>query len=349
MTAALEMFEMDIPDVKTDPTCYPDPTIRLPKQMPAVVYDHYGDADVLYATSVSTPVPDAEKVMIRVQAVGLNPIDYRLRRGEMRFLLMGHFPRIPGFDVAGEVVFAPAESGFRPGDRVMAFLDSPFGGASAHYAQCRVSSAANIPPQLPYEEAAAIPLAASTALQSLRDYGVLKAGERVLINGATGGVGGFAVQIAKLLEADVTAVASGRNRDHALDLGADHFIDYQETDFTSSRDTWDVIFDVAGKSSYRGCKASLREGGRYVTTEPNLRNFATRLVTKVLNKQGTVMLAQPHRPDLQQLARWCEEGRLQVTIDRQYPLEEAAEAHRRLEAGVDRGKVVMQTNAPEVR
>jgi len=318
-------------------------TYRVPTglKMRAIEYDQYGDANVLHVADHPVPQRLPGQLLIQVLASSVNPIDYRFRRGDMKLLIPFGFPRVPGYDVAGFVVETDSGSAFEVGDRVMAFLDHTRGGALANYAACAVSCAAKIPDTMLMEEAAAIPLAATTALQSLRDHGKIKSGQSVLINGASGGVGIFAVQIAKHYGCHVDAVASGRNRGFCLSLGADHFYDYEKDDFTKSEERWDIIFDVSGKAHFLEARAVLKEGGHFVSTEPNVKGILMTILTWPLSKSGQVMLAVPSGDDLRELIRLFELGKLQVTIDSQFPFEQAADAHRRIEAGVDRGKVVL--------
>ena len=211
----------------------------------------------------------------------------------------------------------------------------------AEYAVCGPDVVAKIPDSMSYEDAAAIPLAATTSLQSLRDHGGIEQGQRVLINGASGGVGAFAVQIAKSYDCHVDAVASGENRDFCLELGADHFYDYEQTDFTDSEERWDLVFDASGKSGYLDARSVLLDGGRFVSTEPDIKGMLMTLLTWPLDKSGTVMLAKPSAKDLQTLIELYVAGKLTVTIDSRFPLSNAIAAHRRVEEGVDRGKVVL--------
>ena len=311
--------------------------------MRAIVYHDYGDPDILQMTDLPTPEPSADEVLIEVHASSVNPIDYRLRSGEMKGLLPGGFPRIPGYDVAGVVtaVNDNSDGRLKVGDRVMAFLKSMRGGAMAQYAVCGPDVVAKIPDAMSFEDAAAIPLAGTTALQSLRDHGRIERGQHVLINGASGGVGTFAVQIAKSYDCHVDAVASGENRDFCLELGADHFYDYEKTDFTQSEERWNLVFDAAGKSGYLDARSVLLDGGRFVSTEPDLKGMLMTVLTWPLDKSGTVMLAKPSAKDLQTLVELYVAGKLTVTIDSSFPLSEATAAHRRIEEGVDRGKVVL--------
>ncbi|WP_145177092.1 NAD(P)-dependent alcohol dehydrogenase [Rubripirellula lacrimiformis] len=312
--------------------------------MKAMVYDDYGDASVLHLAEVDFPDRRPGQVLIEVWASSVNPIDYRLRSGQMKGLLPGGFPRIPGYDVAGVIADCDADSPFEVGDRVMAFLDSARGGACAEYAVCGVDATAKLPASLPADVAAAMPLAGTTALQSLRDHGNMSPGDRVLVNGASGGVGMFAVQIAKAAGCHVDAVASSDNREFCMALGADHFYDYERTDFTDSTERWDVIFDAAGKASYLEARDVMTKDSRYVSTEPDLKGMIMTVLTWPLSKSGTVMLAKPKSSDLKELIRLYEEGILKVTIDSRYPMREVASAHRRVEDGVDRGKVVLTSD-----
>ncbi|TWT75176.1 NAD(P)-dependent alcohol dehydrogenase [Allorhodopirellula solitaria] len=309
--------------------------------MRAMVYDDYGDASVLHEAEVETPERIPGQILIEMRAASINPIDYRIRSGELKGLLPGGFPRIPGYDVAGVVADCADDAPFKIGDRVMAFLDAARGGACADFSVCAIDSAARIPDELSFEQAAAIPLAGTTSLQSLRDHGEMQQHDRVLINGASGGVGMFAVQIAKAAGCHVDAVASGENREFCMALGADHFYDYEQVDFTDSSERWDLVFDAAGKSGYWQAREVMNSGGRYVSTEPDVKGMLMTAMTWPLSKSGTIMLARPRADDLRELIRLHSAGQLQITIDSRFPLGSLADAHRRIESGVDRGKVIV--------
>ena len=309
--------------------------------MRVVEYDDYGDASVLHVAEHPVPQRLPGQLMIEVLASSVNPIDYRFRRGDMKGLIPFGFPRVPGYDVAGIVVETDSESSFAVGDRVMAFLDQTRGGALADFAVCADSVAARIPDSMSLPEAAAIPLAGTTALQSLRDHGKIKSGQSVLINGASGGVGMFAVQIAKSYGCHVDAIASSHNREFCLSIGADHFYDYEKDDFAKSDERWDIIFDVSGKAHYLEARAVLKDGGHFISTEPSVKGLVMTILTWPLSKSGQIMLATPSGDDLRELIRLYEAGRLNITIDSTFPFAKAAEAHRRVESGVDHGKVVL--------
>jgi len=306
-----------------------------------MVYDDYGDPNVLHAARIDRPERLPGQAIVQVVASSVNPIDYRMRRGEMKWLLPGGFPRVPGYDVAGYVVDSAADSGFAVGDRVMAFLDHTRGRACAEFVSCSLDVMAKLPPEMPFEEAAAVPLAGTTALQSLRDHGKMRPNDRVFINGASGGVGMFAVQIAKAFGCHVDAVASASNRAFCESLGADRFFDYRQTNFVELKEHWDLIFDAAGKSSYLQARKVMNSGGRFVSTEPDFSGLAVTMLTWPLSKSGRIMLAKPKRRDLETLIGLYQDGSLRVTIDSRYKFSDLAEAHRRVETGVDRGKVIV--------
>tara|TARA_R110002074_G_scaffold136506_1_gene281282 strand:+ start:224 stop:1177 length:954 start_codon:yes stop_codon:yes gene_type:complete len=312
--------------------------------MKAVTFNEYGSPRVLKLSQINRPDPDKHEVLIQVAAAGVNPIDARLRQGEMKWLLPGGFPRVPGYDVAGIVKASDPASDFEPGDRVLAFLDNIYGGAYAEYAGCSAHCVVKIPDALSFTQASAIPLAGSTALQSLRDFGHLKPGDRVLINGASGGVGAFAVQIAVAYGAEVTAVASTRHEDFVRSLGASHFIDYKREDFTDSSQKWEIIFDVAGKRSFSQVKDSLARTGQYVTTEPSFRGLAISVLTWPQSEQSHVMLAHPKKEDLTELVRLWSEKQLVVTLADTISFSDAVKAHQMIEEGGFCGKLVLKPN-----
>jgi NADPH:quinone reductase-like Zn-dependent oxidoreductase len=257
------------------------------------------------------------------------------------------FPLILGFDVAGEVVaIGPEVSRFEPGDLVFGDADvTRQGGAYAELALAREAALAPMPGSLSFEEAAALPLAALTALQALRDKGELTSGEKVAINGASGGVGHFAVQIARALGAHVTAVAGGRNQDFLRDLGARETVDYEEEDFTGLDEDWDVIFDVAANLSYPYCEPALSsEGGIYVRTLPDPRLIIWSGLTALGalfggRKRARQISVKFRAEDLAVLSRWVDQGRLRPVLQEVFPLEEIRQAHALSEAGGVRGKV----------
>jgi 2-desacetyl-2-hydroxyethyl bacteriochlorophyllide A dehydrogenase len=264
----------------------------------------------------------------------------------LKVLTGNKFPMILGFDVSGEVIEAGTQvTQFQPGDQIYAHLNQLPGGAYAEYAAVAEKSAAAKPTNMSHEEAAAVPLAGMTALQAWRDEGNLKPGQKVLINGASGGVGTFAVQIAKLMGAEVTAVCGTSNVELVKSLGADSVIDYKQQDFTKDTTKYDIIFDVVGNSSLSACKNILQPNGIYITTQPYPGNFLQSFLTRLLPGQKyKVVLLQSKGSDLAYLKQQIEAGKIRAIVDRTYPLSEIASAHTYSEAGHAVGKIVIRNS-----
>ena len=321
--------------------------------MRAVVARGYGGPEVLKNEKIEIPKPRSNELLVKVRAAGVNPLDWRMRRGHLRPLGGLKRRRVPGRDVAGEVVeVGGGVEGFRAGGRVYAMLDSLFGGY-AEYAVVGGDAAARMPENLSFEEAAAVPLAALTAVQALRgalrdlphDCDEALGRRRVLVNGASGGVGTFAVQFAKVFGAEVTAVCSAANAELVQDLGAGRAVDYAGEDFTRHEGRYDVIFDVVGNQSFGSCRRALRPGGIYVTTEPVPGNFLWQVLTfPGENKKARVVVVKASGRDLSLLKSLFETGQMKVVTDEVYPLEGAADAHRHGETGRARGKIVLRTD-----
>jgi len=309
----------------------------------ATIYE-YGGPDVFQLRQIDRPEPQEDQLLVRVQAAGINPIDWRIRSGGLRFLLPAKFPLVLGFDVAGEVAQVgpkAAEQGWQPGQPVLCFLDHRHGGAYAELATVGSDVAVRRPDWLSPVEAAAIPLAGSTAWQSLVGKGDLQAGQRVLVNGASGGVGTFAVGFAAALGAEVTAVCSESNFALVRRLGATETIDYHQRDFTRLDQTFHCVFDAVGKSSYRACRRLLTPTGHYITTLPSTRTFVYSLLTKFSRKHCHMILARPDGEDLRSMLQLMERHELRPVIQQTFPLADAAEAHRVSEDGHVVGKLVL--------
>jgi NADPH:quinone reductase-like Zn-dependent oxidoreductase len=322
--------------------------------MKAIVRERYGAPDVLELRSVDKPLIDDDSILVRVRAASINAYDWHMMRGQPLLARMGDGLRKPkngamGVDVAGQVeAVGKNVTAFRPGDEVFGARH----GSLAEYVRGTAKSfLVPKPANLTFEQAAAVNMAATTALQGLRDKGQLKPGQRVLINGATGGVGTFAVQIAKALGAHVTAVCSTRNVDMVRSLGADQVIDYTKEDFTRSGQRYDVILDVASSRSLSDCKRVLCPNGILVVVGAagsgrQMLPIVARLVwAAVLSRLGTQkmlpFMAKNSKDDLMVLKELIETGKVRPVIDRTYPLSETPEAMRYLEEGHARGKVVI--------
>ncbi len=311
--------------------------------MKAVVQDRYG-LDALRLEDIDVPVAAGGAVLVRVQAAGVNPLDWHAARGvpyvaRMAMGMPGPKPRVRGVDVAGRVEAVGKDvTHLRPGDDVFGWC----AGAFAEYASAPEDHFLPKPAGMTFEEAAAVPVAAVTALQALRNVGKLQSGQRVLINGASGGVGTFAVQIAKSIGAEVTGVCSSRNVELVQSVGADHVIDYTREDFTKSGERYDVILDNAGSHTLSAVRRVLAAEGIlvYNSGAPLGRIVLAMLLSRVGQKVFT-FLARLNHDDLDVVRALIESGKVKSIIDRTFPLREAAAAIAYVEAGHVRGKVVV--------
>jgi NADPH:quinone reductase-like Zn-dependent oxidoreductase len=327
--------------------------------MKAIAYEGYGSADVLEVKEVRKPDIESDGVLLRVRAASANPYDWHVMRGVPYIArLMATGLRKPkssvlGTDVAGEVeVVGNAVTRFRPGDEVFGFVGS---GGFAEYVSAPEKLLAVKPANLSFQQAATVPLAAVTALQGLRDAGAIRPGQKVLIVGASGGVGTFAVQIAKWYGAEVTGVCSTRNQAMVRSIGADRVIDYTREDFTRTGQRYDLIFQLAGTASPSACRRALTAAGRLVLSSgdspgriigPVGRIIKALLLSPFIGGQTMrPLIAKPSSADLQFLRELIEAGRITPVIDRTYALSEAPDAIRYLETGHARGKVVISVAA----
>jgi len=310
----------------------------------AVIINRYGSADVMqYREDAPVPAIESDQLLVRVRAVSVNPVDWKVRQGAFQWLPLAGLPRIIGADFAGDVVAAGAQvRAYQSGDAVYGSLNPITGGAYAEFVAAPEGAIARKPAVASYEEAAAIPIAGVTALQALKDYGDLKSGQRVLINGASGGVGTFAVQIAKAMGATVTAVCSARNFDLVQDLGADRTLDYSLRDFTKESTRYDLILDAAGKRNFSDCRSSLTDEGIYISTLPNPDIIFWSGVTALLpGQKAKIILGQVKTGDLVALNNLIDEGKVRIMIDRTYPLSAIREAHTDSETEHTVGKRVL--------
>jgi NADPH:quinone reductase-like Zn-dependent oxidoreductase len=321
--------------------------------MKAIVYTSYGPPDVLQLKEIAKPSPKEDEVLVKVHAASVNAYDWHLLTADIFLVrLMGGGllkPKktIPGADLAGRVEAVGRNvQQFRPGDEVFGDIAGSGGGSFAEYASAPEKALALKPANLSFEAAAAVPMAAVTALQGLRDQGQIQPGQKVLINGASGGVGTFAVQIAKSFGAEVTAVCSPRNLDQARSLGADHVIDYTQEDFTQNGQQYDLILAANGYHPLSAYKRALAPKGIYVMAGGSpAQMFQAMLLGAWMSKTGGKKMggvsAKPSQKDLDFLKGLLEAGKVVPVIDKRYPLSEAAEALRYLGTGHARGKVIV--------
>lgn len=304
--------------------------------MNAARIHQFGSADVIHMESVEIPTPAPDEVLIQVGAASINPVDYKIREGQFPPVQADQLPLTLGRDLAGIVqAVGSGVSNVRKGDAVFSMVGAD--GSYADYALVKASYVASVPPKLDFATAASVPLAAQTAWQALFDHGKLQAEQSVLIHGASGGVGHFAVQLAKAAGATVYATASAENLEFLRSLGADLAIDYEAQHFEHICQDIDLVVDlVAGETQERSW-AVLREGGRLVSTlsEPTSER------PEAQGKIGTFFLVEPDGEQLEKIARLIESGQVRPVLSKTFPLEEVAEAQDFLEHSHVKGKVVL--------
>jgi NADPH:quinone reductase-like Zn-dependent oxidoreductase len=315
--------------------------------MKAFVYERYGPPETLRMAEVDKPAPGAGEVLVKVLAASVNAADWHVLRGKPLFSratlgLLRPKRQILGVDVAGQIEgVGSGVTGFQPGDQVYAnLLDHGYGGF-AEYVAVPVDALSLKPASLSFEEAAAVPMAAGTALQGLRHHGELQPTHKVLINGASGGVGSFAVQLAKSSGAEVTAVTSTPNLDQAGSLGADHVVDYTTTDFVDGGRRYDRILDTVGNRSVAELKRALAEGGKAAVTG---FTSVAKLLGVSLRGGKDIAQVQAHvtAKDLELLSGLIEAGKVRPQIDRRYGFAELPAAIAYLEQGHARAKIVVE-------
>ncbi|GIH03153.1 NADPH:quinone reductase [Rhizocola hellebori] len=318
--------------------------------MKAVVYSRYGSPEVLALADIDTPIPKADEVLVKVHAVSLNASDWEVLRGKPLYSrINGPFRprhRVLGSDIAGRVeATGPQATLFQPGDEVFADILSHMGGF-AEYVCVPQGVLARMPSGMTFEQAAALPQAGAIALQGIRTRGLAKPGEQVLINGAGGGSGMYAVQLAKLLGAEVTGVDNAEKLEFMRSMGADHVIDYRREDFTRNGRTYDVILDLAAYRPVSAYSRALAPGGRYLYVGGSVATlFGVLLRGPLMGRRAgkrirllPVALGVKHLAPIIEL---CQEGRITTVIDRRYRLDEVPEALRYLGEGHAKGKVVI--------
>ena len=320
--------------------------------MKAIVYHRSGSGTVLRLEEIEKPVPADDEVLLKVRAASVNPLDYHLMRHPFLRRVMATAARTkntrPGRDVAGQVEAAGRNvTQFKPGDEVFGACI----GAFAEYACGREPALARKPANVSFAQAASVPVAGLTALQGLRDKAQVQPGQKVLVNGAAGGVGTFAVQMAKTLGADVTGVCSTRNVELVRSIGADRVIDYTREDFTSNGQHYDLIFDLVSNHSFLEYRRVLTPQGIYIgagmigldgsVIRLLMRLVPTLVVSRFVSQKSVSLMAKLNQNDLKAIGELMADGRVTPVIDRSYSLSEAHEAVRYLEEGHARGKVII--------
>ena len=313
--------------------------------MRALVYDRYGKLDVLELRDLPMPAAGRGDVLVRVRAAALNPKDSFVRKGRFRLVSGRSFPKRVGADMAGEVVESGASvSGLPPGTKVFGMLEewTYRRGTVAEFVAIKATEIGVMPESLSFEQGAALPLVALTALQALRNVAGLRAGDRICVHGASGGVGTAAIQIAVALGAIVTSTSSQRNLELCRSLGATETLDYAlDAPFSGSR-RYRVVLDAFGDLSFDRVRRALTDDGVYVTTVPSPRIVRDTLCTLVGHPRARLVVVRPRRADLDAIAALVRSGQLHPVVDRVVPLEDAIEGMRHLETKRARGKVIVR-------
>ena len=339
----------------------PDALAADAQRMKAIVYRCYGSTDVLRLEEIARPTVEDDQVLVRVRAAALNPLDWHYMTGTPYIMRLSAGLGSPtdtrvGVDFAGVVTAVGKNvTRFKSGDEV-------FGGRSgalAEYVAVREDRALALKPaNVTFEQAGSVGIAAITALQGLRDHGRLQAGQKVLINGASGGVGTFAVQIARSMGAEVTAVCSTRNVELVRSIGADHVVDYKKEDFTKSGERYDLILDNVGNQSFSALRRVLKDDGAVVMIGgpkkdpwlgPVTRSLRAMMLSPFISQELLTMLAELNQDDLNILAGLMQAAKVTPVIDRRYTLSEAPAAMEYMGSGHARGKIVVSLSAPEPR
>lgn len=320
--------------------------------MKAIIWPKYGSPDVLQLAEVEKPIPKGNEVLIRIMATTVFAGDCEMRRFDfpasfwipLRLMFGLWKPRVKilGQELAGEIEAVGADvTRFKVGDAIFAPTDRYFGAYAEYLCLPSTLPIALKPSNMTYEEAATVPVGGLNALHFLRK-GNVESGQSVLINGAGGGIGTFAVQIAKTIGTEVTAVDSAAKLDMLRSIGADHVIDYEREDFTRNGESYDVIIDVVGKSPYARSVRSLKDNGRYILGNPRIAGIFRGLWTSMTSSRKVIAALTPYRTeDLGFLKELIEARQLRSVIDRRYPLEQAVDAHRYVETGRKAGNVVL--------
>lgn len=312
--------------------------------MKAAIIESYGNSENLKIGRIAQPSIASDEVLVNVRAIGINPIDWKMREGKFARLHSKKFPMVLGTDFAG-IVYEVGKNvkDYKKGDRVFSSMPAMKGqGAYAEYVKTVPDSLAKVPEGLSFEQVAAIPIAGLTALQGLQGKCGIQKDMHVLINGASGGVGHFAVQLAKHFKAEVTGVCSDRNADFIQTLGADHVINYKETDFTKdTKAQYDIVFDAIAGRSFGECKPVMKTKSTYLNTIPSPKRFMRRALTSFSGKKLKTIVTNINPEELSILTKMMGDKKLKVHLDKTYPFDEIRAAHDYSQSGRVRGKIVV--------
>lgn len=309
--------------------------------MKAAVFNQYGSVDVLDIQDVPKPSLKPNHILVNVHAAAINPKDTFIRKGRFKQFTGNGFPQFTGFDVAGEIVDSDIPH-LPIGSRIFGMLEGWHGATCAEYVLLKSEQCTIIPESIRMIDAAALPLVTLTALQALRDEGNLQHGMRICINGASGGVGSMAVQIAKYYDCHVTAIASEANHNFLYDLGVDECIDYRTTDIRNAQGQFDIFFDVFGNTRFADIKPILSKNGTWVSTVIQPHVFISMGLSLLSKKRAKLVVVKAQADDLKTIANWVQDGKIKAIIHDVYSLDNIREAHAQQESKHTRGKIVIK-------
>jgi NADPH:quinone reductase-like Zn-dependent oxidoreductase len=313
--------------------------------MKAAVIQQYGGPEVIKIVEMPRPVPGPGELLIKIYATSINPVDWKIRKGNLKMMLSKKFPKILGIEFAGIIEeIGDDVTDFKKGQRVFAGKGYE-GGGYAEYNVAEASRTVVIPDNISFEEASTMAVAGMTALQGLRNKGKIKPGMDVIVNGASGGVGTYAVQIAKVLGANVTAVCSAKNFDMMKKLGVDTVIDYKTTNFTRLPKKYNIIFDAVGYRTFWQTVRVLKKKGIYVNISPSIPLYITSLITRLNpGKKSKGFMLRPDMNDLKEVMQMISDRKIRVVIDKVFPFEKLSDAHAYSESERAKGKIVISIN-----
>lgn len=308
--------------------------------MKASIIREYGSYDVIRYEDIPRPIIKSNQILVKVHSASVNPVDWKVRNGKFKIVMGNKFPKILGFECSGEIIEVGANiTKFKIGDRV---IGASFSGTYAEFVAIDEKKAIKLPDYLTYDEASTIPIACMTAYFSLYKLGNLKKGEKVLINGASGGVGLYAIQFAHIIGADVTAICSQKNFELVSSFGKARMIDYHFTDFTMEKEKYNVIFDVVNSLDFVKCRDNLTEYGTFIGTDIS-KKLLKNIIFSFLSKQKAKMINNnPKSKDVEEILPYFKQGKLKAVIDKTFSLSDVKEAHKYSESGRARGKIIIK-------
>jgi NADPH:quinone reductase-like Zn-dependent oxidoreductase len=314
--------------------------------MKAIVYSNYGGPEVLKLKDIETPKPKPSEVLVKVEAISLNPVDAKARRGGFRPMSdLLKFPRVTGTDFSGVIIETGKNvSGFKVGDSVYGWANPLINnGSAAEMLTISEKSIALVPSNINLAESSAFPCGALTSLIVLRDLASIRDGHKILINGSSGGTGTMALQIAKILGGEITAVTSSRNSERIKnDFNPDYIIDYTKSDFIKDDKKYDVIFDVQGNKSFNEIQECLTSNGIYITTQPSIYNSIDVARSILSKKKSKIVIVRSKTSDLNHIRIWVEEGKIKPVIEKVYEFDQFKEAYEHLATGRVKGKILLK-------